>query len=84
MVVSTSRVWGAGTSCAIRCEALREGLVRFGAEGGQGPAISISMGVATWSEDTGDAHELMRRADMALLRAKAAGRNRVCPAIMGE
>lgn len=66
------------------CEALREGLVRFGAEGGQGPAISISVGVATWSEDTGDAHELMRRADMALLRAKGAGRNRVCPAIMGE
>jgi len=66
------------------CEALREALdgVRVGGEAG--PAVSVSVGVAAWSEDAGDAHELLRRADMALLRAKAAGRNRVCPAIMGE
>jgi diguanylate cyclase (GGDEF)-like protein len=66
------------------CEALREALagVRIGGEGG--PGVSISVGVAAWAEDAGDAHELMRRADMALLRAKAAGRNRVCTAIMDE
>jgi two-component system cell cycle response regulator len=66
------------------CEGLQAALAvrRVGSE--DGVAVSVSVGVATWTPDAGDAHELMRRADMALLRAKAAGRNRVCPAIMGE
>jgi diguanylate cyclase (GGDEF)-like protein len=66
------------------CEALREALAAQRTGGEHGPAVSVSVGVAAWSDDAGDAHELMRRADMALLRAKAAGRNRVCTAIMGE
>jgi diguanylate cyclase (GGDEF)-like protein len=66
------------------CEALRDAVAKPRIEGAGGPAVSVSIGVATWAEDTGDAHEFMRRADMALLRAKGAGRNRTCAAIMGE
>jgi len=66
------------------CDALREAVAQVPNDGKNGPGVTISVGVAAWTEDAGDAHELMRRADMALLRAKAAGRNRVCPAIMGE
>ncbi len=39
--------------------------------------LTISLGVAAWHEDS-NVDELIRRADQALYRAKACGRNRVC------
>jgi diguanylate cyclase (GGDEF)-like protein len=67
------------------CEELRVAIRDQGLEDSRmAQPLSISVGLATWEPATGDAHELMRRADMALLRAKGAGRNRVCTAIMGE
>ncbi len=42
------------------------------------PMVSVSIGVARWHEDGGDTLEqALQRADKALYRAKAAGRNRV-------
>ena len=39
------------------------------------PPVTISGGVATWPDNAGGADELLRRADEALYRAKAAGKN---------
>ena len=39
--------------------------------------LSISLGVATFPDDAGDAHAMVRAADEALYGAKRAGRNRV-------
>ena len=73
---SEAHVWG---------EQLRRAIDGLGLRGrGLPDAVSISIGVATWAPAMGSAHELLRLADMALLRAKAAGRNRTCAAIMGE
>jgi diguanylate cyclase (GGDEF)-like protein len=69
----------------VWCEGLRHAVDGLGlADSGLPQAVSISIGVATWEPATGSAHEFLHRADKALLRAKAAGRNRTCPAIMGE
>jgi diguanylate cyclase (GGDEF)-like protein len=47
--------------------------------GGVEPArITISVGVATWPEDTGDLAGLIDAADAALYAAKRTGRNTVC------
>ncbi|MBI5833817.1 MAG: GGDEF domain-containing protein [Armatimonadetes bacterium] len=40
-------------------------------------AVTISIGVGTYPGDAGDVESLVRHADQALYRAKAAGRNRV-------
>jgi diguanylate cyclase (GGDEF)-like protein len=67
------------------CEQLREAMVGLGLETrGLPQQVSISAGIATWRPAMGSAHEFMRLADAALLRAKAAGRNCVREAIMGE
>lgn len=44
------------------------------------PALTVSMsiGVAAYPQTAADADGVLRAADVALLRAKAAGRNRVC------
>ena len=69
----------------VWCETLRRSIDGLGLSGSGLPEeVSISVGVATWNPAMGSSHEFLRLADMALLRAKAAGRNRVCPAIMGE
>jgi len=39
--------------------------------------VTISIGVATWTNDYGDVQALIRAADAALYRAKNSGRNRV-------
>ena len=46
--------------------------------GGAEVFISMSIGVALFPHDAQDAEELMRRADLALYRAKNEGRNRHC------
>jgi diguanylate cyclase (GGDEF)-like protein len=69
----------------VWCEQLRRAIDGLELRGrGLRQDVSISAGVATWEPAIGGAHEFLRLADKALLRAKAAGRNRVCPAIMGE
>lgn len=66
---------------AAWCEQLRVSMQGMGLEGrGLPRPATISVGVATWSPSMQSARELMRLADMALLRAKDAGRNRVCEA----
>ena len=74
----------AGPEEAARwCEQLRQAMEGLGLEGSGLPQlVSISAGHATWSPAMRDAHEFMRLADQALLRAKAAGRNCVRAAIM--
>jgi diguanylate cyclase (GGDEF)-like protein len=65
------------------CEQLRVAIRDQGLEDSRMPQpLSISVGLACWDPAMGDAHEFMRLADMALLRAKAAGRNCVRAAIM--
>jgi diguanylate cyclase (GGDEF)-like protein len=56
---------------AIRSHAPRAGGTRFG-----GP-LTVSIGVATFPEDSRSASTLMERADAALYAAKAQGRDRV-------
>jgi len=45
-------------------------------EGGDAP-VTVSIGIATLTKDGGEAAEVIARADAALYRAKAGGRNRV-------
>jgi diguanylate cyclase (GGDEF)-like protein len=67
------------------CEQLRAAMEGLGLEASGLPQlVSVSVGFATWHPALRDAHELMRSADQALLRAKAAGRNCVRAAIMAE
>jgi two-component system cell cycle response regulator len=69
----------------VWCESLRRSIDGLGlADGGLPQRVSISLGVATWEPAMGSAHEFLRLADKALLRAKAAGRDCTRPAIMGE
>lgn len=67
------------------CERLRLAVQDQGLEAdGLPEPMSISVGLAAWEPGMGDSHEFMRLADMALLRAKGAGRNCVRAAIMRE
>ncbi len=43
----------------------------------RGVAVTISGGIATYPEDATSAEDLLRRADEALYRSKAAGKNRI-------
>lgn len=60
-------------------ERLRERIARDGIEhdGHRLEPVTLSAGVATWPDTTEGLDELLVRADQALYRAKAAGRNRV-------
>jgi diguanylate cyclase (GGDEF)-like protein len=40
--------------------------------------VTISLGVATFTDDAGNLNELIERADKALYKAKETGRNKVC------
>jgi diguanylate cyclase (GGDEF)-like protein len=45
---------------------------------GQQIHITVSIGLTQWSPDDSDIDATLKRADAALYRAKATGRNRVC------
>jgi diguanylate cyclase (GGDEF)-like protein len=77
---------GAGRAAAAEwCEGLRAAMEGLGLQArGLPQLVSISVGHATWRPEMRKSHEFMRLADQALLRAKAAGRNCVREAIMGE
>ena len=68
----TSRTGAAVVADRIRGRVAAEFARRRG-----GPAVTLSAGVAGYPEDAGTAEELVRRADEALYRAKADGKNRV-------
>ena len=40
--------------------------------------VTLSGGIATWSQDMSDMSELLRLADQRLYKAKSSGRNRIC------
>lgn len=40
--------------------------------------LTVSIGIASYPEDAGDRMELLRRADMAMYRAKSMGKNQCC------
>jgi diguanylate cyclase (GGDEF)-like protein len=44
---------------------------------GRGPRVTVSGGVASWPEDGAGMEDLIRKADQAMYRAKALGKNRV-------
>ncbi len=46
--------------------------------GNQQRTVTLSGGIATWSEDMKDMSELLRLADRNLYKAKSSGRNRIC------
>jgi predicted signal transduction protein with EAL and GGDEF domain len=43
----------------------------------RGTAVTVSGGIATYPEDATTAEDMLRRADEALYRSKAAGKNRI-------
>ncbi len=53
-------------------------------EAGSPVPVTISIGLATASDDPTTPEELLRRADAALYQAKSQGRNRVCEYLPGE
>jgi len=68
-------------SAAATCERLRAAVEahRFVIEGHDEPlAVTVSIGVAQWTEVMKDGSDLFRDADELLYRSKNAGRNRVC------
>lgn len=70
-----STVTAAGQLAEKLCRALAMPYVH---ESHSLPRISSSIGIAVFPDDAQDAEELMSRADRAMYRAKAAGRNQVC------
>ncbi|WP_411676588.1 GGDEF domain-containing protein [Caproicibacter sp.] len=50
----------------------------FSLKSGGSLKITVSIGVSSYPESTGNVHQLVEHADMALYRAKRSGRNRVC------
>jgi len=52
--------------------------VRVEVPGGARHGVTVSIGAVVSQGGDPDAHEFIRRADVALYRAKEAGRDRVC------
>ena len=65
------------TGAAVVADRIRRSVdEEFGSRRG-GPVVTISGGVATFPDDAATAEQLIRRADEALYRSKADGKNRV-------
>ncbi|HVR70067.1 MAG TPA: diguanylate cyclase [Vicinamibacteria bacterium] len=65
------------TGAAVVADRIRRRVAADFGRRRSGPAVTLSAGVAGYPEDAGTAEELIRRADEALYRAKADGKNRV-------
>jgi diguanylate cyclase (GGDEF)-like protein len=65
------------TGAAVVADRIRQCVSADFARRRSSPAVTLSAGVAGYPEDAGTAEELVRRADEALYRAKADGKNRV-------
>ena len=74
ILLSTPRGRGASTAERLR-QAVEEVEIRFR---GQRLKVTISLGVASFPEDSDDPDELIDLADKALYEAKRRGRNQVC------
>jgi diguanylate cyclase (GGDEF)-like protein len=62
---------------AVVADRIRQKVAAEFARRRTGPQVTLSAGVAGYPEDAGTAEDLIRRADEALYRAKADGKNRV-------
>jgi two-component system, cell cycle response regulator len=69
------------TGAAVLAERLRHAVAAGGRDGGDLPAVTVSIGMATTDLGAASASDLMRRADEALYEAKKAGRDRVVLAV---
>ncbi|MEJ2576705.1 MAG: GGDEF domain-containing protein [Gammaproteobacteria bacterium] len=67
----------AAPGARLLAERIRENVARLRTIGGRELSLSVSVGVTAFQEDD-DARHLFDRADAALYRAKAEGRDRVC------
>jgi diguanylate cyclase (GGDEF)-like protein/PAS domain S-box-containing protein len=71
-----------GAAAAYAAEQLRLEIARLELDADGIPfSFTASMGVATFRPEDGTLDGLLRRADVALYRAKSKGRNRVCTAL---
>ncbi|MDA3863286.1 MAG: diguanylate cyclase [Deltaproteobacteria bacterium] len=64
----------------IRGERIREGITKLPVTGAQSQPLgflSVSIGISTFPEDSGECDKLLQIADKALYKAKNSGRNRV-------
>ena len=70
-----------GPDCANRSRFIARSMIAFLAEpmvfGGRVASVSVSAGIVDLENDDADVEEIIRRADVAMYAAKAAGRNRV-------
>jgi len=65
------------SGAAVFAEKIRHAVEVFAGNASEGPPVTVSVGVASHLSIGGTATDLVRAADAALYRAKAAGRNRV-------
>ena len=61
----------------VVAERIRERIEKHFRRRGSGPKVTVSGGVATFPEDASTLEDLIRRADAALYRSKAEGKNRI-------
>ena len=61
---------------ALVAEKIIDQMSAFFNVGGRSVSVGASIGITIYPEDTDDAEEMMRNADMAMYRAKEGGRNR--------
>ncbi len=67
---------GEVNDAALVAEKIIDQMSRSFSVGGREIALGASIGITIYPEDTDDAEEMMRNADMAMYRAKEGGRNR--------